>query len=103
MRTVILTLLVIIILLPLTSPAAEKVVVVPLSGNDSLWQKSGAGIFYDSGNVGIGTTNPGSKLVVTDLPSGTSDDVVEGSLAGALCITTSGNLYVDTDGTCDNN
>lgn len=53
-------------------------------------------------NVGIGTVTPGSKLSVVGLPSGTTDAVVSGSLAGAVCITTSGNMYIDTNGTCSN-
>ena len=54
------------------------------------------------GNVGIGTTSPGSKLSVVGLPSGTTDAVVSGSLAGAVCITDAGNMYIDTNGTCSN-
>jgi hypothetical protein len=55
-----------------------------------------------NGNVGIGTDSPESKLSVVGLPSGTTDSVTEGSLAGALCITDTGNIYIDTDGSCAN-
>ncbi|GEM_PF-6140988 len=55
-----------------------------------------------SGNVGIGMTNPASKLAVSGLPSGVNDTVASGTLAGALCITNTGNMYIDTDGTCAN-
>ena len=54
------------------------------------------------GNVGIGVADPQSKLSVVGLPSGTTDAIVPGTLAGAVCITTSGNMYIDTDGTCAN-
>ena len=54
------------------------------------------------GNVGIGTTSPGSALSVVGLPSGTTDSVVGGDLAGAVCITDTGNMYIDTDGSCAN-
>ena len=54
------------------------------------------------GNVGIGTIVPDSKLSVVGLPSGTTDAVTPGSLAGAVCITDAGNMYIDTDGTCSN-
>jgi trimeric autotransporter adhesin len=54
------------------------------------------------GKVGIGTISPGSKLSVVGLPSGTTDSAATGSLAGAVCITDAGNMYIDTDGTCAN-
>ena len=44
----------------------------------------------------------GSKMVVVGLPSGTNDSAVSWTLAGAVCITTSGNMYIDTDGSCVN-
>ena len=56
----------------------------------------------ENGNVGIGTTSPGSKLSVVGLPSGTSDSVATGTLAGAVCITDAGNMYIDTNGSCAN-
>ncbi len=59
-------------------------------------------LINENGNVGIGTTNPLSKLAVVGLPSGTNDTVTDGNLAGALCVTNTGNLYIDTDGSCDN-
>lgn len=40
---------------------------------------------------------------ISGLPSGTDDTVApSGTLAGAVCITTNGHLYIDTDGTCAN-
>ena len=56
----------------------------------------------ETGYVGINTTNPGSVLSVGGLPSGTDDTVTPGALAGAVCITNAGNMYIDTDGTCAN-
>ncbi len=43
------------------------------------------------GNVGIGTANPASKLAVKGLPVGPGEPV-----AGMLCITTTGNIFIDT-------
>lgn len=54
------------------------------------------------GNIGIGTTTPDSKLSIVGLPSWTTSAVTPGSLVGAICITSLGNLYIDTDGTCSN-
>lgn len=55
-----------------------------------------------NGNLGVGTNSPNSKLSVVGLPSGTTDAAVTGNLAGAVCITDTGDMYIDTDGTCAN-
>ncbi len=34
------------------------------SGIDNTWKKNGSGIYYNEGNVGIGTTNPSEKLSI---------------------------------------
>jgi len=54
------------------------------------------------GNVGIGTADPQSRLSVVWLPSWTDDTVTPWTLAGAVCITNTWNMYIDTDGTCAN-
>lgn len=55
-----------------------------------------------TGNVGIGTMAPGSKLSVVGLPTGTSAAATTGgTYQGAVCIDTAGDMYVDTDGTCN--
>lgn len=38
----------------------------PASGEDNPWEANGSMIYYNQGNVGIGTTNPGYKLDVQD-------------------------------------
>lgn len=58
---------------------------------------------YFEGNVGIGTITPKSKLAVAGLPTGSTSAVVTSDasgLAGAVCITVDGNMYIDTDGSC---
>jgi trimeric autotransporter adhesin len=54
------------------------------SSNDSVWDKNGNNIYYNSGNVGIGNPNPGASLDVTGpiWQSGTGHSVILGEEAG---------------------
>ena len=40
-----------------------------VGGGDSLWSESGNDIFYDTGNVGIGTNNPTQRLHIVGPPT----------------------------------
>ena len=53
---------------------------------------------FSTGNVGIGTTNPQSKLAVSGLPTSPPDG---SGNKGVVCITNDGNMWVDDDGTND--
>ena len=54
------------------------------------------------GSTGINNANPISKLSVSGLPFRTTDAVADGPLSGVVCITNTGNMYIDTGGTCAN-
>jgi hypothetical protein len=55
-----------------TAEAQDKVVVVPLFGNDSLWQQNDSDIYYSAGNVGIGIASPQVPLDIAADISGAS-------------------------------
>ncbi|NPA33663.1 MAG: DUF2341 domain-containing protein [Chlorobi bacterium] len=51
-----------------------------------------------SGNVGIGISNPASKLAIKGLPTYPPDTSPS---IGCICVTQRGNLWIDADGQCD--
>ena len=65
-------------------------VVIP-DGQDSLWQQSDDDIYYDEGNVGIGTDSPaqvGSKATL---------HIANDANGGAVRIGDAGNMFIDCD------
>lgn len=65
---------------------------------DSKWSTYSNHIYYSGGNVGIGTSDPLSKLSIKGLPLSAPDS---SGVAGALCVTNDGNLWLDGDGVSD--
>lgn len=48
----------------------------PPTEDPDFWQKSGTDMYYDSGNVGIGTASPGAKLEVEQNLDNTNTGVI---------------------------
>ncbi len=69
------------------------------TGNWSLFNASPYNNYF-AGNVGLGTTNPLSKLAVSGLPTAPPD---ASSASYIVCIDPSGNMWIDNDGTNDCN
>jgi len=46
------------------------------SGDGALWEQNGNDIYYDSGNVGVGTVTPIGRLQVISDPEAETDDVI---------------------------
>jgi hypothetical protein len=67
-------------------------------GTNTYQMYSVGGKSYFGGNIGIGVTNPQSKLAVAGLPNSAPDG---SGTKGILCITNNGNIWVDDDGTYD--
>jgi hypothetical protein len=65
-------------------------------GGSSLWTESGGNVYRNSGNVGIGTTNPQQKLHVNglarfDLPTGQINISTPGGCPGVIGLAPNGN------------
>lgn len=65
---------------------------------DNAWNVYSNNIYYSDGNVGIGTSDPLSKLAIKGLPSSAPDS---SGIAGVVCVTNDGNLWLDSDGVSD--
>ncbi|MCK5472305.1 hypothetical protein KAI54_03920 [Candidatus Gracilibacteria bacterium] len=64
------------------------------TGDSPLWDTDGTDVYRDSGNVGIGTTNPGVKLevdgnIIADTPTANNHVATKGYVDAA------GNPYID--------
>ncbi|MBI1729028.1 hypothetical protein HY229_09370 [Candidatus Acetothermia bacterium] len=72
----------------------NAIVGIANAGNGGVFSStSGYGLLVTSGKVGIGNANPLSKLAVSGLPNSAPSGE---ALAGVLCITVNGNIWIDT-------